>query len=86
MPYNIEPPTLAYNKGAFISPNNLYPYSSYYIVAEDIYPIKPYNRLFFRDKCAFIYNILLVAKTVESITEGIAADIFAYIFFDKLFI
>ena len=85
-PYNIESPTLACNKGALISLNNLRPHPIYCIVTEDICPIKPCNRLFFRDKFAFVCDALSVAKTVESATEGIAADIFAYIFFDKLFI
>jgi hypothetical protein len=53
---------------------------------EDICPIKPCNCLSSRDKCAFICDVSPVAKTVESTTEGIADDIFAYIFFDKLFI
>ena len=85
-PCNIEPPTLACGKGTLIRLKNLCPHPIYYIITEDICLIKPCKRLLFANKCAFISNISSVTEAVESTAEGMAAKIFTYIFFNKLFI
>jgi len=77
---------LAYSKEILISLYNLYLYPIYYKIMEDIYLIKPYKRLPFANKYAFISNILLVIKAIESKAKSIAAKVFTYIFFNKLFI